>query len=402
MRQLDVVLKVADRCNLACPYCYYFFKENQLHKDSAALISKDTVRAVGAFLSEAADSHRLERVFVGLHGGEPLLLPPARLEACCMEIREALEGRADVQFALQTNGVLINEDWIGVFERQGIHVGVSLDGPKAVNDRNRPDHKGRGSYDKTVAGLRKLQQAYVQGRITQPGVLCVADVDTDGAETVRHLVEDLGVVSLDLLLPREGHESTIVGRQADWIAYFNGVLKYWVAVNRQTPVTLRLFSDILGSFAGEAAAAQRDTARSNRHNILTIMADGGLGIDDNVMALDARLATGGMNVREHSLGDFLATDVMQELMGAVGRPPEACSSCEWFRVCRGGELYNRFSRSTGFDNPSVFCPTLKTLNAFFARVASRNGLHIQQVADLLNTTPVTSVQDLRNLEPATA
>src|SRR5207244_4873124 len=37
-------------------------------------------------------------------------------------------------------------------------VGVSIDGPKHLHDRNRLTRSGRGTYDKTIAGIRLLRR----------------------------------------------------------------------------------------------------------------------------------------------------------------------------------------------------------------------------------------------------
>jgi uncharacterized protein len=50
------------------------------------------------------------------------------------------------------------------FAKYDVGIGISLDGPKEYHDKFRVDHQGRGTYDSTIAGLRKLQAAIADKR----------------------------------------------------------------------------------------------------------------------------------------------------------------------------------------------------------------------------------------------
>ena len=187
---LDVVLKVAERCNLACPYCYYFYQENDLHKTSPTLIPESTIRDTVAFLRQGVQELNIEHLYVGFHGGEPLLLPKKRFDALCRMMREGLSDVTNLHLGLQTNGTRVDAEWIEFFSQHKVMVGVSLDGPPHIHNAARPDHKGRGSYDAAVRGLRLLQEAAGQKRIPQTGILCVVNPEHNGEEVIRHFVEE--------------------------------------------------------------------------------------------------------------------------------------------------------------------------------------------------------------------
>ena len=59
-----------------------------------------------------------------------------------------------VAHSFQTNGTLIDEAWCDFFAEEHVNVGVSVDGPKRLHDRNRLTRSGRGTFDKTIAGIR--------------------------------------------------------------------------------------------------------------------------------------------------------------------------------------------------------------------------------------------------------
>ena len=63
-----------------------------------------------------------------------------------------------VTHSFQTNGTLINEAWCDFFAEEHVNVGVSIDGPKLLHDRNRLTRSGRGTFDKTITGIRLLRR----------------------------------------------------------------------------------------------------------------------------------------------------------------------------------------------------------------------------------------------------
>lgn len=59
---------------------------------------------------------------------------------------------------MQTNGTLINNDWVDIFEEYKIGVGISIDGPKEFHDVYRVDHEGKGTYDKINKSMELLKR----------------------------------------------------------------------------------------------------------------------------------------------------------------------------------------------------------------------------------------------------
>ena len=80
LQNLNVVIKITERCNLACDYCYFFFRGDNSHRSHPPLIRSGVVDDIGKFFSEGARRYGITKIKVALHGGEPLLL---RKEAFC-------------------------------------------------------------------------------------------------------------------------------------------------------------------------------------------------------------------------------------------------------------------------------------------------------------------------------
>ena len=60
-----------------------------------------------------------------------------------------------------------------------------------------------------------------------------------------------------------------------------------------------------------------------------------------------------------SLNNYLDLPVFQEINQAYNELPAECQVCTWAKICRGGELENRYKEGNGFGQPSVFCEGLK-------------------------------------------
>ena len=92
------------------------------------------------------------------HAGEPLVLPVSYYETAFRAIEALRPPALALRHAFQTNGMLITPEWCALFKDWDVGVGVSIDGPQALHDANRVTRSGRGTFERTVAGMRLLRQ----------------------------------------------------------------------------------------------------------------------------------------------------------------------------------------------------------------------------------------------------
>ena len=64
-----------------------------------------------------------------------------------------------VQYAIQTNGTLLDGEWCHFFRQKGFLVGLSLDGTRDCHDRFRKDAAGKGTCNRVLRAARLLEQA---------------------------------------------------------------------------------------------------------------------------------------------------------------------------------------------------------------------------------------------------
>jgi|HubBroStandDraft_2_1064218.scaffolds.fasta_scaffold74821_2 uncharacterized protein len=73
IRDLDVILKTVERCNIACKYCYFFFGGDTSYEQHPPYISRDTLQAVANFLKVGVTDLAIPRLKINFHGGEPMM-----------------------------------------------------------------------------------------------------------------------------------------------------------------------------------------------------------------------------------------------------------------------------------------------------------------------------------------
>lgn len=67
------VVKIHERCNLACTYCYMYEMADQSWRGRPMTMADETVEALARRISEHVDAHDLPAIDILLHGGEPLM-----------------------------------------------------------------------------------------------------------------------------------------------------------------------------------------------------------------------------------------------------------------------------------------------------------------------------------------
>ncbi|WP_333023784.1 radical SAM protein [Wolbachia endosymbiont of Pentidionis agamae] len=160
MKRAGVILKTVERCNINCTYCYYFNKADQSWRNRRPYISEEIIDKFNDFISRGVNDLGITDLLVEFHGGEPLMQKKHSFVQMCTKIHSKAQqlNLDSIQFVLQTNGILIDTEWIKIFKEYGIGVGISLDGTKNLNDTYRLDKKGNGTYDRVVNKIRLCQE----------------------------------------------------------------------------------------------------------------------------------------------------------------------------------------------------------------------------------------------------
>ena len=365
LQSLEVVLKITERCNLNCDYCYFFNAGDDSYKGHSAFISNDTVALLVQRLRQFSRKYKLQRIAIHLHGGEPLLMPKAQFDGICEEIRSNLAPVVDLSMTIQTNGMLVDLEWIEIFNRHGLQVGVSLDGAQAHNDAHRLDHHGRSSYKATVRGLALCQEHLHQ----PPVILAVIGKEFDPGKIYRHFRHDLNAEHLDFLLPHQNHDNF----RGDAKAYGEFLIKVFdMMVNDEESVSVRFIDHFLARIYGQGNFLFGNGTEDPEYLLITVSSDGGVGPDDTLRSTKYWSGYEYRDLKSSSLEEIIQDPLFHEFEHFKKTPASACSDCCWRDVCGSGQPVHRYASSNGFDNPSVYC---QGLDRFYTHVLKYLALH---------------------------
>ena len=357
----EFVLKVHQRCNLACDYCYVYEQADQSWRDRPRVMSEEIRRAAAAAIGRHAEEHGLTRVRVILHGGEPLLYGPRRLGELAAELRAAVPDGCVVEIGMQTNGVRLTEATVAVLREHDVKCGVSVDGTQRDHDRHRKLRNGEGSFTAVRNGLELLLRP--ENRTLYAGLLCTVSPDTDPVETFEQLAKFEPPV-IDFLLPHANHESRPwLPPGASPTAYGEWLVKafdhWYLGKPRQDAPRVRLFEDVMRLvLKGRSGSEQIGLSPSA---LLVIETDGTIEQVDALKSAYQGAAFTGLDVTRDDFDAAFDDPGIAARQIGLRALSDTCLSCRFHPVCGGGHYAHRYTPGAGFKNPSVYCEDLRLL-----------------------------------------
>ena len=141
-------------CNLDCEYCYL---------PNRSLNSKIDIEIIERTLNNVIESGIIKDSFsIVWHAGEPMVIGVDFYRKVNELIKNIIPKNITVNQHIQTNATLINDEWCDFFKESKMRVGISVDGPKHINDRNRLDLKKRGTFDRVIKGIQYLEKHNIE------------------------------------------------------------------------------------------------------------------------------------------------------------------------------------------------------------------------------------------------
>lgn len=356
LNRLDTLLiKVASRCNLDCSYCYVYQGQDQNWVNQPKRMSQGTIGSICNSLNQVI-SFQESGFAVVLHGGEPLLLGATRLEEMLSNLRMVLPNRHKYPIAIQTNGMLINDEILEICSRYKTSISVSLDGVKKANDIARFTHDGKSSFQKVVNGIDKLV-SHPDRDFLFSGTLSVIQPTTSPIENYKYL-KSIGSKSIDVLLQDGNHTYLPKGKESfesiEYGEWLGELLEYYL--RDPEPVPIRFFDDLIKIILG--GNPDKEGKGENNFGILVIETDGEIRKNDTLRATfdGADYFEKHPNINEpNTLIDTLKSQEYVEASKIQKPTCQNCINCEINFICGGGMPLSRWSKEKEFDNPSIYC-----------------------------------------------
>jgi uncharacterized protein len=403
-RSFHIIAKpVGSACNLACSYCYYLHKENLLPNKTPGHIDDELLEE---FIHQYIAGQDVDSVYFSWHGGEPTLLG-LDFYRKVINLQQKYAGTKNIVNDLQTNGLLLDDEWCKFFKRHHFLIGLSIDGPKHLHDLFRVSQGGASSFDQAYRAARLLQKYDV----TFNTLTVINSVNArHPAEVYRFLTEDLGSRRLQWLpcvepkdfcvsapgqwdaakMPiigtaatRPGHPTSVVTDWSvdsdDWGEFLCQTFDLWLK-NDFGKVLVNWFESLVGQwmhYPSQICTLGEVCGRS-----LVIEKDGSIYACDHFVYPEYKL--GNLCDKDRQLSDMVYSP-QQRKFGCNKRDslPAYCKQCTYCFACNGDCPKNRFIKTPdGQPGLSYLCSGLK-------RFLTYADLHLRQIVAKQSTSITT-------------
>jgi uncharacterized protein len=345
-----VVVQPTPFCNINCSYCYLPQRANK------TVMQHSTVRVL--FEQVFASSWASQELTVIWHAGEPLVVPPAFYESAFQTIAALCPSSVRVQHSMQTNGMLLSTEWCDLFKRWHVGVGVSIDGPKRLNDTHRLTRTGRSTFDQALAGIRLLRRERVPFHVIS--VLSQDSLDApqelldfyvaEGIEDVCFNVEESeGAHVSDLFVGDEPQRRFRVFLSTFWqLARQGDKIRFIREIDGLLPRVFRPEGDCVRNVQVEPFCMLNVDCNGNVSTFSPEL----LGLK-NAKYNDFVIG----NINAASLEDMRRSAAMRAMSRDIAAGVELCrQSCEYFSVCGGGAPVNKLFENGSFNSARTsFC-----------------------------------------------
>jgi uncharacterized protein len=350
-----LVVQPTPFCNIDCRYCYL------PDRNSKAVVAPETLSNL--FSQIFASGWVDECLSVVWHAGEPMVLPIGFYREAFAIIDRLKPGELAVTHSFQTNGTLIDEAWCAFFADERVGVGVSIDGPKQFHDRHRLTRSGRGTFDRTIAGIRLLREHQVPFHVIS--VLSPASMAAPREMFDFYVEEGIEQVCFNVEESEGDHVSESFREARVEAAYYRFLSEFW-RLSAAAPGKITFIREI------EHAIAQviRPADAPFRNQLVEPFAVTSMDWAGNISTFSPEL----LGLKNPAYEDFLLGNINRDALVDLPYRPnftrmladieagvEMCRErCEYFSVCGGGEPVNKLAENGSFaSSETTYCRLTK-------------------------------------------
>ncbi len=329
LKEMNILIKPASSaCNMQCKYCFYKDEAQKRNVNCYGMMQEEVME----HLIKKALDYAQERCVFGFQGGEPTLIGLEFFENFTEMVEKYNKKKISIEYCLQTNGMLIDDDWIQFLADKKFLVGVSLDGPKEIHDQNRLDSKKKSTFIRVTRTIEKMLKSNIKVNV----LTVLTKQSAHHVEQIYRFLKKIGVryqqyiPCLDPLGKERGEEyySLTPKRFAE---AQKRLFDLWFAdliVNDY--VYIRQFENWVGVLKGYTPEACTMYGKCTMQNVVEANGD---VFPCDFYALD-----------EYKIGNITREGFEQIYEKSLTHPffedalkrDERCLNCHWYPICRGG------------------------------------------------------------------
>jgi uncharacterized protein len=345
-----VVVQPTPFCNINCSYCYL------PHRNVTTVMEQSTVTTL--FAKVFSSGWTRDGLTVIWHAGEPLVVPVSFYQTAFEAIEALRPASLQLRHSIQTNGMLITAEWCDLFKKWDVGVGVSIDGPKHLHDAHRVTRTGRGTFDKTLDGIRMLRAAkvpfHVISVLSQGGMKAPQEMLdfylSEGIDNICFNVEESEGDHVSGLFAAGDAQGSFKRFLSDFwrLARQSGRVQFIREIDGMLPRVFRPDQSVMKNSQVEPFGMLNVDCHGNVSSFSPEL----LGLkhaDYNDFIIG--------NINTDSLEDMRVGAPMSAMLRDISAGVDACrESCEYFSVCGGGAPVNKLAENGSFRTTRTsFC-----------------------------------------------
>jgi len=349
---LSLLIKpVSSLCNMRCKYCFYHSIAANRQTESYGIMSLETLEIIVKKALEFSDQF----CTIAFQGGEPTLTGLNFFRRLVeLQIKHNIKN-VKINNAIQTNGIIIDEEWAKFLAENKFLTGISLDGPKEVHDENRYDADGKGSFNKVMKTIALFEKHKVDYNI----------LSVVNSYTARHINKVYNfykrnnfkflqfIPCLDPLHEKHGHNEFSLS--VERFTYFlNTLFDLWYAdIMKGNIISIRYFDNLVRMVMNLNPEVCGMTGFCSCQFV--IEADGGVYPCDFYVIDEWRLG----NIKEMGFPELKHSGKCTLFEENSRYTDPECQRCKWLKICRGGCRRVRESFNGGRLVRNYFCDSYK-------------------------------------------
>lgn len=335
-------------CNLRCDYCFYIDKLN-LYPDEK--IHRMTNEVLEKLISSYMATDQPMYVF-GWQGGEPTLMGVDFFRKV-VELQQTYGKPGDtISNGLQTNGILIDDEFAQFLAEYNFLVGISLDGPEEIHDRYRRDIGKVGTHSRVVDTIRCLERNKVEYNILT--LVNSANVDR-GGEVYRYLC-DMGIRFHQYIpcveFDNNNNKMPFAITGEEWGKFLCDVFDEWVKAHIYN-VSIRFFDSILNLMLHGSYTSCHMAGNCCQYFVVEYNGD----IYPCDFFVEPSLKLG--NIHSTTWETAIASELYQNFGAEKNKWNSVCTSCEYLIYCSGDCLKHRIYGENPSQTLSWLCDGYK-------------------------------------------
>ncbi len=347
MPPLSILIKPASSaCNLCCAYCFYADEASVRAVPNYGLMPREVSHTL---IEKAAGAAEGSITFL-FQGGEPTLAGLDFYRDFVSHVKETVPRGLAVQYAIQTNGMLLNRDWCRFFQENRFLVGLSLDGTRECHDRFRRDGAGKGTYDRVVRAARQLEEYAVEYNV----LTVVTGYLARHVQSVFRTLCKEGfrfqqyIPCLDPLEGGRGRQNfSLTPKQYE--EFLKTLFDLWYRELEQGRYwSVRYFDNLVWMLGGHAP--EQCSMRGCCGLQYLVEADGSVYPCDFYGLDQYRLG----NILQNSWEELDRVREETKFVEESRRVPEECGGCQWYPLCRNGCRRDRTVEEDGLGR-NYYC-----------------------------------------------